>query len=141
MYMYMYNCFKLNCIFDVFIIIYSIVYFDLKCICILYIGINIIFYNINVYVEKYFIRISIYYLRKKSLMYFYCFLFGVVFFMNDILVVWILFIRKEELAVVIVSWGLMNVVFSLFICLMVDGFILLFLIIVLVIFVNNKGRI
>lgn len=74
-------------------------------------------------------------------MYFYCFLFGVVFFMNDILVVGILFIRKEELAVVIVSWGLMNVVFSLFICLMVDGLILLFLIIVLVIFVNNKGRI
>lgn len=57
MYMYMYNCFKLNCIFDVIIIIYSIVYFDLKCICIciLYIGISIIFYNINVYVEKYFI--------------------------------------------------------------------------------------
>lgn len=52
-----------------------------------------------------------------------------------------LFIRKEELAVVIVSWGLMNVVFSLFICLMVDGLILLFLIIVLVIFENNKGRI
>lgn len=66
MYMYMYNCFKLNCIFDVFIIIYSIVYRDLKCICILYIGISIIFYNINVYVEKYFIWISIYYLRKKS---------------------------------------------------------------------------
>lgn len=55
MYMYMYNCFKLNCIFDVIIIIYSIVYFDLKCICILYIGISIIFYNINVYFEKYFI--------------------------------------------------------------------------------------
>lgn len=55
MYMYMYNCFKLNCIIDVIIIIYSIVYFDLKCIYILYIGISIIFYNINVYVEKYFI--------------------------------------------------------------------------------------
>lgn len=74
-------------------------------------------------------------------MYFYCFLVGVVFYIIDILVVGILFIRKEELAVVIVSWGLMNVVFSLFICLMVDGLILLFLIIVLVIFVNNKGRI
>lgn len=52
MYMYMYNCFKLNCIFDVIIIIYSIVYFDLKCICILYIGISIIFYNINMYMLK-----------------------------------------------------------------------------------------
>lgn len=53
MHMYMYNCSKLNCTSDVFIITYSTVHLDLKCICTLYTGISITFYNINAYVEKY----------------------------------------------------------------------------------------
>lgn len=55
MHMYMYNCSKLNCTSDAIIITYSIVHLDLKCTCIctLYTGISITFYNINAYVEKY----------------------------------------------------------------------------------------
>lgn len=48
--------------------------------------------------------------------------------------------RKEELAAVIVPWGLMNAAFSLLICSMVDGLIPLSLTTVSATPVNNKGR-
>lgn len=48
--------------------------------------------------------------------------------------------RKEELAAVIVPWGLMKAAFSLLICSMVDGLIPLSLTTVSATPVNNKGR-
>lgn len=48
--------------------------------------------------------------------------------------------RKEELAAVIVPWGLMNAAFSLLICSMVDGLIPLSLTTVSATPENNKGR-
>lgn len=73
-------------------------------------------------------------------MYFHCPLFAAVFPMNDILAVWTSLTRKEELAAVIVPWGLMNAAFSLLICSMVDGLIPLSLTTVSATPVNNKGR-
>lgn len=73
-------------------------------------------------------------------MYFHCPLVGAVFHIIDILAVGTSLTRKEELAAVIVPWGLMNAAFSLLICSMVDGLIPLSLTTVSATPVNNKGR-